>query len=252
MNVNEPTTIPCSHCGGSGQVWNAPAVTGAAGGEAVWWVVWSNEHMAWWRPNERGYSTDLRGAGLYIEADAKRCEGMRSPMHDGRVPEIAMPLSEAIRFDSEHGRPLAAPQIGSAGSLFAELLDDRERRAAVDARGAGTERWEGPLTRDQVFARARACGMPGFVAAENAARFPAPTTPFPWRAEIAGPDDAKIVCGEYGVPSTFANIAECHTADDARWIVALANDFMARRDERGIERSEGLTSSGSHHTTEEK
>lgn len=29
------------------------------------WVIWSNEHDAWWAPNNRGYTTLFERAGLY-------------------------------------------------------------------------------------------------------------------------------------------------------------------------------------------
>lgn len=29
------------------------------------WLIWSNEHDAWWAPNERGYTRSRRGAGRY-------------------------------------------------------------------------------------------------------------------------------------------------------------------------------------------
>lgn len=60
-----------------------------------------------------------------------------------------------------------------------------------------------------------------------------PTRPFPWRAIINGPDDAEIVCGEFGNPSTFARIAECHTAADALFIVNACNEAFARRKSQG-------------------
>lgn len=38
-------------------------------GEAAY-VIWSNEHRAWWRPDECGYCTILAGAGRYTREDA--------------------------------------------------------------------------------------------------------------------------------------------------------------------------------------
>ena len=29
------------------------------------WYIWSYEHNAWWKPNSRGYTHDLREAGRY-------------------------------------------------------------------------------------------------------------------------------------------------------------------------------------------
>lgn len=34
------------------------------------YLVWSNEHRAWWRPNSRGYTRDIRFAGRYSRAEA--------------------------------------------------------------------------------------------------------------------------------------------------------------------------------------
>lgn len=34
------------------------------------WLIWSNEHGAWWRPNSAGYTTFLGGAGRYSEQEA--------------------------------------------------------------------------------------------------------------------------------------------------------------------------------------
>ncbi len=85
------------------------------------------------------------------------------------------------------------------------------------------------LTQQHAEGRARDCGFPGDMAGDNAARYPHVTLPFPWRVETAGPDDAQIVCGgNDGEP--FSRIAECHTADDARWIVAVSNAAAAALD----------------------
>ena len=35
-------------------------------------VIWSYEHNSWWGPQERGYVSDLSGAGRYSEQDAGR------------------------------------------------------------------------------------------------------------------------------------------------------------------------------------
>jgi len=34
------------------------------------WVVWSEEHGAWWRPGHWGYTRSLRQAGRYDRAEA--------------------------------------------------------------------------------------------------------------------------------------------------------------------------------------
>lgn len=46
------------------------------------YLIWSNQHGAWWRPNERGYTNSLDEAGRYDRATAQRivdratCDGM--------------------------------------------------------------------------------------------------------------------------------------------------------------------------------
>ena len=29
------------------------------------YLIWSNEHRAWWKPHSGGYTTDIRKAGVY-------------------------------------------------------------------------------------------------------------------------------------------------------------------------------------------
>lgn len=35
-------------------------------------LIWSNEHRAWWRPGRCGYTTDIDQAGRYDRREAKR------------------------------------------------------------------------------------------------------------------------------------------------------------------------------------
>lgn len=39
------------------------------------YLVWSNEHRAWWRPNSAGYTRDVRQAGRYDRATAIEISG---------------------------------------------------------------------------------------------------------------------------------------------------------------------------------
>ena len=34
------------------------------------WLVWSNEHDAWWGPRWHGYFTNILAAGVYTKAEA--------------------------------------------------------------------------------------------------------------------------------------------------------------------------------------
>ena len=36
------------------------------------WLIWSDEHRAWWKPNENGYTENIREAGRYAFEDACR------------------------------------------------------------------------------------------------------------------------------------------------------------------------------------
>ena len=84
------------------------------------WLIWSFEHNAWWGPNSGGYYTELRAAGLYTEAEAKRIEA--SANRGGVRNEEARHIStqaEAIRY--------ALPRYVK----LAEVLGDESLLAAL-------------------------------------------------------------------------------------------------------------------------
>jgi hypothetical protein len=59
-------------------------------------LVWSNEHRAWWRPNSAGYTTNLADAGHYNREDAiKICAHSRDGWHSRVIPsEIPVRLDD--------------------------------------------------------------------------------------------------------------------------------------------------------------
>jgi hypothetical protein len=68
-------------------------------------VIWSNEHRAWWGPGERGYTSDLAKAGRYPfhhAAEICYCAGPGSlslpcSADGGIVPsEIMLPVEHAL------------------------------------------------------------------------------------------------------------------------------------------------------------
>ena len=38
----------------------------------ILWLIWSNEHNAWWRSNACGYTSDIKSAGRYPLSHARR------------------------------------------------------------------------------------------------------------------------------------------------------------------------------------
>lgn len=50
----------------------AHAAPAAPAGDAVVYLLWSQTHTAWWRPDARGYTGSLEEAGRFTEADAVR------------------------------------------------------------------------------------------------------------------------------------------------------------------------------------
>jgi hypothetical protein len=72
------------------------AVREVVGGGERLYLVWSNEHGAWWRPGRQGYTRSLAEAGRYTHAQALDiCERAIPGTSDriGMLPEI--PVAEA-------------------------------------------------------------------------------------------------------------------------------------------------------------
>ena len=56
------------------------------------WIVWSEEHGAFWGPGRSGYVTSLVRAGRYTEAEARLIEvNANRYLPEGRIYEVAMP-----------------------------------------------------------------------------------------------------------------------------------------------------------------
>lgn len=68
------------------------------------WLIWSNEHTAWWNPNGNGYTLRVDEAGRYSFADALKictgaCHGCEWMNNVGfREPdEVMVPSAELIQ-----------------------------------------------------------------------------------------------------------------------------------------------------------
>jgi hypothetical protein len=64
------------------------------------WLIWSNEHAAWWGPNTWGYTTDITTAGRYSFAEAVGICARAGKSQLGAPEEIMTPAPEAIEADS--------------------------------------------------------------------------------------------------------------------------------------------------------
>ena len=62
------------------------------------YLVWSNEHRAWWAPGERGYTRIIERAGRYTRADALTIASRRGGgwQTESNPYEIAIPEADAI------------------------------------------------------------------------------------------------------------------------------------------------------------
>lgn len=64
------------------------------------WIVWSNDHEAWWGPKRSGYFTDIASAGRYTYAEAvKICASRSESMtYPSLPPELIQPSPELRAF----------------------------------------------------------------------------------------------------------------------------------------------------------
>ena len=73
----------------------APAQSAAVVVEGLY-LIWSNEHRAWWRPNSAGYTSQFEKAGRYSREDAIRHSRGRDQEPGQPMPEIAVAERDVI------------------------------------------------------------------------------------------------------------------------------------------------------------
>lgn len=61
-----------------------------------WYLIWSNEHSAWWRPNSRGYTLDVGKAGRYTRLDALKHCAIRDQTPGEPLPELPVRLEDLL------------------------------------------------------------------------------------------------------------------------------------------------------------
>jgi hypothetical protein len=62
------------------------------------YLIWSNEHRAWWGPAHCGYSKGLQGAGKYDRDTAIQCckSALPSATHVGMMSEIPVRAADVL------------------------------------------------------------------------------------------------------------------------------------------------------------
>lgn len=67
-------------------------------GDPEKYLIWSNEHQAWWRPNSQGYTVHLEAAGRYDSGEAIEIASTgRDGWFEGEPPpEIAISESDVL------------------------------------------------------------------------------------------------------------------------------------------------------------
>lgn len=52
------------------------------------YLIWSNEHRAWWRPNAHGYTVHIEQAGRYTRDEAVKHSRCRDQYRGEPLPEL--------------------------------------------------------------------------------------------------------------------------------------------------------------------
>ncbi len=74
------------------------------------YLVWSNEHRAWWRPGHCGYTNRIEAAGRYSRVDALRiCNGANYSWDENTNPD-ELPILEKDALELR----CKAPKEGTA------------------------------------------------------------------------------------------------------------------------------------------
>ncbi|MEV0149066.1 MULTISPECIES: hypothetical protein [unclassified Nonomuraea] len=97
------------------------------------YLVWSNEHHAYWRPNKSGYTTNWLEAGRYSEEDAAECCSRRTWEPRKPPPEVMI-----LAPDSKQQAFTLAELCAIPGQLQ-DLIRQATRTAIRERRAQKTE-----------------------------------------------------------------------------------------------------------------
>lgn len=102
-------------------------------------LIWSNEHGAWWRANSCGYTTAVAGAGVYTKEEAEKI--CKNANHDpARCDEEMRP---AVDYVDELLSDDWKSYLGIRSLYIKKELTDDDIRA-MWTNGGGT--FHGPIT----------------------------------------------------------------------------------------------------------
>ena len=100
-------------------------------------LIWSIQHEAWWRADWRGYTTDLRDAGVYSESEAA---AVLKRSNTVAVEECAIPTS-CVRDDETQSEAAQHKRVLRAiASLCNAPHWNAERRWKIEALASGREK----------------------------------------------------------------------------------------------------------------
>ncbi|TYB69690.1 hypothetical protein FXF51_05885 [Nonomuraea sp. PA05] len=99
------------------------------------WLVWSNEHDAWWGPARRGYTHDVWAAGRYAETDAAViCRRAAYGWREGALPPevmVSAPENDQDKFSVDDLRHMPERMAARAEEVTREAI--AKRRAEQDS-----------------------------------------------------------------------------------------------------------------------
>lgn len=86
----------------------------------ITYLLWSNKHQAWWRPDGYGYTENQDEAGRFSEDDATGY--MIRSAHSGVLSQITCMVAAPDNWEPGAGGPLAIPAPISARDAIASAL----------------------------------------------------------------------------------------------------------------------------------
>jgi len=101
------------------------------------YLVWSNEHDAWWKPNRCGYTHDVWRAGRYDQAAAAEiCQRAAHGWRGGSPPPevmVSAPESDQDKFSPDDLRYMAERMAARAEEATRDAIAERSAQQTGEA-----------------------------------------------------------------------------------------------------------------------